>query len=155
MMEEDQKMRKNGTCDPSVDKRNTARMKQIVKNYGWPTYDLVEKDGAFAAWLLVQHADHDFAFQKKCLHLLDEAVKQGQADKTNLAYLTDRVLVHEGRKQLYGTQFYVSKRKFGPRPIKDRAKLDERRKAVGLEPFHKYERTMRKLQIKSPITKSM
>jgi len=156
MMKEDQKMRKSSAYDASVDKRNTARMKKIVRKYDWPTYDLVGKDGAFAAWLLVQHADYDLAFQKKCLHLLEEAVRQGQADKTNLAYLTDRVLVHEGKKQIYGTQFYSSESgKFGPRPIKDRPRLNKRRKSAGLEPFRQYERTMRKLQRKSSVTKGI
>lgn len=145
MMKRDQEMRNSGKYNSLIDKSNTASMKQIVRNYGWPGYQLVRKDGALAAWLLVQHADHDLVFQKKCLSLIENAVKRGQADKVSLAYLTDRVLVHEKKKQLYGTQFYLNKKgKYGPRPIKDLAKLDERRKVCGLEPFKKYEKTMQR-----------
>ena len=60
---------------------------------------------ADAAWLMAQHAIHDPEFQRECLGLLEAAVWQGEASPRNLAYLTDRVLVHEGRPQRYGTQF--------------------------------------------------
>jgi hypothetical protein len=50
-----------------------------------------------AAWLLVQHADHDPAFQRVCLELLGGAVRAGEADVRHHAYLTDRVLLAEGR----------------------------------------------------------
>ncbi|MBI4140643.1 hypothetical protein HY485_02280 [Candidatus Woesearchaeota archaeon] len=149
MMKEDQDMRRSmkrvEDYDISVDERNLKRMKEIVEMHGWPTYNSVGEDGAFAAWLLVQHADRDPEFQKRCLDLLEQAVKANQADKASLAYLTDRVLVHEGKKQVYGTQFYVDKKGvYGPRPIKDQKHLDERRAAVGLEPFVEYEAGLRK-----------
>jgi hypothetical protein len=68
---------------------------------------LVSVDGTQAAWLLIQHADHDPAFQRACLELLGHAVHAGEADATYHAYLTDRVLLAEG-KQLYRTQFMLS-----------------------------------------------
>ena len=46
-----------------VDERNTARLKEIIARYGWPTKAMVGWDGADAAWLLAQHADRDPAFQ--------------------------------------------------------------------------------------------
>src|SRR4051794_26575249 len=49
-----------------IDRDNTDRMKEIVKK-GWPGKSLVGRDGAQAAWILVQHADHDRSFQKECL----------------------------------------------------------------------------------------
>src|SRR5262249_32086483 len=88
-----------------VDARNRARMKEIVDHYGWPGKSLVGKDGANAAWLFVQHADPDPAFQKRCFGLLAEAVKKKEATPQHLAYLTDRVRVGEKAKQVYGTQF--------------------------------------------------
>src|SRR5437868_14544604 len=42
-----------------VDRKNTARLKEIVDRHGWPGKTLVGDDGARAAWLLVQHADKD------------------------------------------------------------------------------------------------
>ena len=50
-----------------ADTENTAWLKGIVNKQGWPTISDIGKDGFNAAWLLVQHADTDRAFQKQCL----------------------------------------------------------------------------------------
>jgi len=69
------------------DINNTVRMKEIIDQYGWPTYDLVGERSSNNAWLLVQHADRDPLFQMKCLPLLKTAVDEGQANPSNYAYL--------------------------------------------------------------------
>lgn len=91
-------------------------------------------DGASAAWLLVQHADDDAAFQERVLELMHGVVERGDADRSELAYLTDRVRVAHGRPQVYGTQFGRNV----PQPIEDPDQLDARRAAAGLEPFADY-----------------
>ena len=64
--------------------------------------------------------------------------------KTNIAYLKDRVLVNNGKKQLFGTQFYTNKKGiFGPRPIKDIKNLNKRRKEYGLPPFSEYKKLIK------------
>lgn len=76
--------------------------------------------------------------------LLHDAVTKGEAEKMHEAYLTDRVKVHDGESQLFGTQFYKKENgTYCPRPIEDIAHLDERRAAFGLEPFSEYEQRMR------------
>jgi hypothetical protein len=62
-----------------LDISNTARMKDIIAKYGWPGLTLVGPIGCQAAWLLIQHADHDRAFQKQCLILLEKAVENNEA----------------------------------------------------------------------------
>ena len=141
MYSEDQDMRLSGRHDNSLDIKNTNEMKKIVKKYGWLTYDLVGFTAAKGAWLLVQHADHDVEFQKKCLELMKEAVRKNQASKEDLAYLTDRVFVNTGKPQLYGTQFG----KKNPIPIKDKKNLDKRRVEMGLGKFKEYKNFMKKL----------
>ncbi len=121
-----------------VDRKNLVRMKQIVKRFGWPGKSLVGSDGAQAAWLLVQHADADVAFQKRCLALIIAAVKQGEASPEQMAYLTDRVRVAERKKQVYGTQFHEVNGKQEPFPIENEAQLDHRRKEVGMPPMAEY-----------------
>ena len=128
-----------------VDERNTARMKEVVAKYGWPGQSLVGKDGANAAWLLVQHADHDREFQRQCLKLLGDAVKGGEATGQQLAYLTDRVRVADKQPQLYGTQFTTVGGKFQPQPIEDEKNVDQRRKEIGLPPMAEYRRLMEKM----------
>ena len=54
----------------SVDNKNLTRLKEIVDQYGWPTYSLVGKEAANAAFLIVQHAVSDRPFMRKCLLLM-------------------------------------------------------------------------------------
>lgn len=143
----DQKIRrkamKTGIWDKKIDKKNTLEMREIIKKYGWPIINLVGKKASKNAWLLVQHADHDVKFQKKCLKLMEDIYKRNSnfINKTNIAYLRDRILVNEGKKQLFGTQFYTNKKGiFGVRPIKDIKNLDKKRKKYGLPPFSEYKK---------------
>ncbi|HXQ35582.1 MAG TPA: DUF6624 domain-containing protein, partial [Anaerolineales bacterium] len=92
------------------------------------------EDGAKAAFLIAQHSP-SLVFQKKCLALLEMAVNQDDGDVKNLAYLTDRVRVAEGRQQIYGTQGTEINGVIVPFPIEDEEHVDERRKAIGLEPI--------------------
>lgn len=125
-------LRKIGEKILDIDRRNTARMKEIIQKHGWPGKSLVGDDGASAAWLLVQHADQDRAFQKRCLTLLERAVKAQEASAHDLAYLTDRVLVAEKKKQVYGIQWRKVDGKWQPEPIEDEKNVDKRRKEMGL-----------------------
>lgn len=127
-----------------VDGRNTARMKEIIDRFGFPTRTMVGREGAGAAWLLVQHADADPKFQRRCLDMMSK-LPPDEYSRSNLAYLTDRVRVAEGKPQLYGTQFHTVDGKLVPRPIEDEANLDRRRKEVGLQSMAEYTKLMRGL----------
>jgi hypothetical protein len=113
-----------------VDRANTARMREIVAEYGWPGYALAGTDGAHAAWLLVQHAPDDF--QEECLPLLENAVARGDAAPRDLAYLTDRVLMQRGEPQVYGTQYLIVDGRLNLWTVRDPDRLDQRRAALGL-----------------------
>jgi len=152
MIELMQKGQKPGSPPPAefklveeIDTANTQRLKEIVAKRGWPGVSLVGKDGASAAWLLVQHADRDREFQKKCLGLMKELLPKGEVSKPNFAYLTDRVLVAEKKQQLYGTQFHTVAGKLVPQPIEDEAKVDARRKEMGLGTLEEYRAQMEKM----------
>jgi hypothetical protein len=119
----------------AVDAEHTARMKAIIAEHGWPGVRLVRRDGAEAAWLLVQHADQDVAFQRQCLALLEAAAARGEVPKSNVAYLTDRVLTNEGKEQLYGTQSWNEGGVEYLQPLQDPEHVNERRRAVGLGPL--------------------
>jgi hypothetical protein len=122
----------------AVDAADTARMKVIVAEHGWPTRSMVGADGEDAAWLLVQHADADAVFQRGCLVLLSAAVRDGEARPSHIAYLTDRVAVADHKPQTYGTQFVGRE----PYPIADAEHVDERRGAVGLSSMADYRKAM-------------
>jgi len=142
--------------DSRIDRENTARLEEIVDRWGWPDVSLVGEDGAHAAWLLVQHADHRPDFQERCLPLLAEAAERGQVSKGDVAYLTDRVRVKLGRPQVYGTQYAGERTEGGtfvslPPLVEDVEGLDVRRAAVGLGPWIEYERSMARLQGREPF----
>lgn len=123
-----------------VDAENSIRMREILDEFGWPGWSLVGRDGAEAAWVLVQHADLDLDLQKRGLELLEAAVAEGDASPGDLAYLTDRILVAEGKPQIYGTQIAIDENGvIAPRtPIEDEENVDARRKAMGLGTLDEY-----------------
>ena len=127
-----QEMRQWAELVEPVDRANTARMREIVGEHGWPGQHLVGEAGAHAAWLLVQHAPPDF--QEECLSLMEDAVAREDASPRDLAYLTDRVLMHRGEPQIYGTQYMVRDGVPTLWAVQDPDGLDARRAALGLEP---------------------
>ena len=116
----------------AIDADNVSWLKDVVAEVGWPGQSMVGEDGAHAAWLLAQHADQDPAFQRRCLELLTQAVASGEAAPAALAYLTDRVLLAEGKAQEYGTQFLAGESGWTPRRLRDPEHVDERRAAMSL-----------------------
>lgn len=124
-----------------IDAQNKKRMKEIIDQHGWPGASLVGKDGANAAWLLVQHADTDRPFQQKCLDLM-KAMPTGEVEKKNIAYLTDRVLVGTKKKQRYGTQL---DNKCEPQPMEDPDNVDKRRAEMGLGTMAEYVKQAKKM----------
>ncbi len=120
----------------AVHEKNTARIKEIIDQYGWPGFKKVGKEGSKAAWLIVQHAVLDKDFMDKCLALLKEASTRGEAEGWYLAYLQDRVLTMSGKQQIYGTQHDIDDNGIAyPLPIEDAEKVAGLRKEIGLEPL--------------------
>ena len=121
-----------------VDAANTKRMNEVVERYGWPTRAQVGPDGSKAAWLLVQHASRDPAFQHRCLDLM-EALGRDEVPGESIALLTDRVRLAEHREQWYGSQLEGDCRVgYRLRPVEDEANLDARRARLDLPPMADY-----------------
>ena len=53
--------------------KQANRIREIVSEYGWPTIDMVGKEASQAAWIIVQHADYDKAFQERMLKIMHRA----------------------------------------------------------------------------------
>ncbi len=82
------------------------------------------------------------AFQRKCLTLMNAELDRKEVFPGNVAYLTERVLVNEGRLQLYGTQFESIRGGFRMRPVLEPEHLDQRRAKMGLSSMKKYREMM-------------
>ncbi|HSO75448.1 MAG TPA: DUF6624 domain-containing protein [Blastocatellia bacterium] len=124
-----------------IDKKNLARLEQIIKVNGWPRKSVVGSTASLAAFLILQHADYEY--QKKYFPLVNEALKKGEIEPSRVALLEDRILVREGKEQIYGTQLKRNETtgKYELSPIKDEENLDKRRAAVGLSPIAEYLKT--------------
>ncbi len=119
-----------------VHQKHGARLAEIIDEHGWPVKSLVGADGAEAAWLIVQHDIGNPSLQRRCLKLIGEAVKRGEAPAWQMALLTDRIRVFEGRPQIYGTQYdWDEHGEMSPCEIEDAENVDERRRSVGLSPL--------------------
>lgn len=120
----------------AIDGENLKQFKEIIAACGWPT----TKKDSHGAWLLSQHADSDLDFQRQARALLDASVKAGIGAARDLAYLSDRIAANEGRLQEYGTQFSRPDRcHLVMEPVDDRAMVNRRRLAVGLQSLEEYE----------------
>ena len=109
----------------------------------WPGRRLVGDDGSRAAWLIAQYSIEDPGLQKRCLEALDVAVAYGDADPVHYAYLLDRVRMADGLDQLYGSQFVTgADGELTPWPVDDPAKVEERRRRLGLPPFAEHAAAM-------------
>jgi hypothetical protein len=124
----------------AIDKLNMARLAAIIARYGWPGMRFAGAEYAGNAFLVLQHADT--ASQRSYLPLLRAASARGDFPASDLAMLEDRVLMAEGKPQLYGTQFAPGQ-PLRLYTVADEAHLDQRRRDMGLPPMSEYLQMMR------------
>ncbi|ATC33907.1 hypothetical protein CA606_17115 [Caulobacter vibrioides] len=122
-----------------VSRDNAEWLKTEIRSRGWFTLSADGPDADRAAWLMVQHSDHDPAFQREALALLTRLKDQNETSKRNYAYLYDRLAANEGRNQLYATQARCRAGQREPHPAVDQPEgLEARRAAMGLETLEAY-----------------
>jgi hypothetical protein len=134
----------------AIDSANTTWLKDVVARRGWPGRSLVGADASNAAFLIVQHAVQDSAFQARALALMEHGVPTGEVSGSDVAMLADRVAVHRGQLQRYGTQAKLLNGRIVLEPIADSAHVDQRRAAIGLPPLRQYVRALDSLYTAQP-----
>ncbi len=132
-----------------IDTANRTWLKKVVEEAGWPVKSQVGKDGANAAWLLLQHADDDPQFQAHCLALMKQA-PAGEVDAKDVAMLTDRVMVKQTGKQLYGTQVKMMNGQCEVIPLAEPDRVDQLRQQVGFPPLAEYLKFVEQMYTKGP-----
>ncbi|GAB2856741.1 DUF6624 domain-containing protein [Hymenobacter ruber] len=121
-----------------TDSANQVRVKQILKQYGYPGKTLVGEPTNEAAWYVIQHSDDIGQY----LPLIKKAAGKGELPFYLYAQMLDRQLMRAGKAQLYGTQAFgynvlnpqTGRREAQPPfvwPIKDPQQVNERRKKAG------------------------
>ncbi|MEW5675469.1 DUF6624 domain-containing protein [Flavobacterium enshiense] len=122
-----------------VSKDNLIIAKKYFKEYGFPGIKENGKETALNFWLIVQHGDHDVAFQKKVLNAMKRELKTQNVSSRNFAYLYDRVKKNENKPQLYGTQMvWDNKGVHSPYKLEAPETVNKRRAEMGLESIEDY-----------------
>jgi hypothetical protein len=139
---EDQRARQGTEPFGGLDRQHADELMGYLERYGWIRISEFGKEADRDAWLIVQHATHDLAFQERVLATLETLVKGGETSKSNYAYLYDRVAMNTNRPQRYGTQGSCEGTVWEPIELESRVNLDQLRREIGLGPFEEYRRQM-------------
>jgi hypothetical protein len=144
----DQRARKDYLAaphDPAVarrvdqlDAQNLDWLKALVRDRGIPTAEQVGENGLKWAWLLIQHADRDPGFQATVLPMFVKRYEAGELSGDDIARLTDRILLAQGKPQRFGTQFNWWSGQFERRQANEIAEIDAHRRELGLMPLTDY-----------------
>lgn len=113
-----------------TDEANQRELEHLLNQCGWPGM-LDKKRAAFSAFLIIQHAPLDY--QLKYFEMVKSANGRGEISNEKFVWLVDRILVKQGKPQLYGTEFEYGSNKVAP--IMDPKNLNARRKKMGLLPI--------------------
>lgn len=121
-----------------TDSLNMLRLEEIFNKYGWTGKQLIGTEGADNVFIMILHAP--LSYQKKYFEMIKTAVDKGDIPKSSIAYLTDKILTKEGKKQLYGTQLKYSHqtKSYEFKPIEDEKNVNVRRNEFGLGPIEDY-----------------
>ncbi|HTJ72685.1 MAG TPA: DUF6624 domain-containing protein [Actinospica sp.] len=115
---------------------NTEFLRNLIALPGWPTTRRFgEYAQAAAGWLLAFSARIDPGFQRRCLLLLAQLLETGEVEGDFYGFTVDRVLVSQGRRQLYGTQVHGDHPRLRSDEVEDPLRLNARRTQIGLEPL--------------------
>ena len=121
-----------------ADSINLIQVEAIIEKYGWLGYAQIGSQANTTLFTVIQHSNLET--WRKYFPVMQVAVKNGKAKATQLALLQDRLDLHEGRKQNYGSQIIWSfeRNKYVVLPLNDPDNVDKRRATVGLSTLAEY-----------------
>jgi hypothetical protein len=117
-----------------IDSANQVQVKYILNKYGWLPQSKVGEKAADAIFYVVQHADMELI--RQYLPTLKKLARQKEAKMTHAAMMEDRLLMYDGKKQIYGTQATSRLRVDGRAtiwPIQSPSKVNQLRKEARFE----------------------
>lgn len=121
-----------------IDSINQIYAFEFLDKYGYPTYTRDGKKVCEGVFYILQHSDQQN--MKRYIGELKAAAYQGEASLTHFALMQDRILMNDGKKQIYGSQCaprkdengYVTDKIF-VWPIRNNEIVDSLRKAMGFK----------------------
>lgn len=134
VLESDQRIRKSNEFIKYAkeDHRNQELVISIIEKCGMPTLKEVDQRQMDAIWLGLQHSTKEI--RKKYFSYIEKAVKNGDLSKQQYALMKDRMLMDEGKPQIYGSQIENGKLY----KLENPKTVNERRKEMGMESIEDY-----------------
>jgi hypothetical protein len=120
-----------------IDSCNLVQIEGIIAKYGWLGMTVVGPSGNNTFFFVIQHSD--LATQIKYFPLLEESVKAGESKRSHLALMKDRILMRQGKNQIYGSQVVLNtagEQEFYP--IEDEKNVNKRRAEMGMTTLEEY-----------------
>lgn len=85
-----------------TDSSNQSRILPILEQYGWLPKSKIGEKASSAIYLVIQHSNLETI--EKYLPQMEKLARKGEANARSAAIMRDRLLMFQGKKQLYGTQ---------------------------------------------------
>jgi len=119
----------------TMDTTNLSIIVDIIKKYGWPTFEMVgTKTNVVDLILWHNRNTYDTTANWKFLKdIINRQIKLGKLPPDWSASYDDYVFYKKNKQQLYGTTLYYSNGKKSYLPIYDIKNVDKRRREIGLE----------------------
>lgn len=124
----------------SVGLDNQKRIKTLYSKYGYLGFKEVGNENSVKFWLPIQHADNDVAFQKKMLKELRKQIQNNNANKSDYAFLEDRIAINTNKKQRFGSQVTYNEagQAIPKNGLLDSVNIDKFRAEYNLPSFKEY-----------------
>ncbi|HMT27896.1 MAG TPA: hypothetical protein PKD91_01320 [Bacteroidia bacterium] len=120
-----------------IDSTNLIQVEALIAKYGWMGRSFVGDRGNSALFMVIQHSDLET--QLKYFPLLQQSVAIGESRPSNLALMQDRILMRQGKPQIYGSQVVFNEA--GEQvfyQIEDEKNVNVRRAKMGMQPLEEY-----------------
>ena len=134
-------IQKYGVESPQMDTLNAqilefdslalAYVTNVLENHGWLGKSTIGEAGNQALFVTIQHASSEL--RKKYFPMLAQSAALNESDPSSMATMLDRMLVDEGKPQIYGTQSRMVDGELKLYPIEDPKNVNKKRKKVGLK----------------------
>ena len=117
-----------------ADSSNQQHVIRLLNSHGWLEKSKIGEKAADALFYIIQHAD--IKIMEQYFDQLKALANDNEADKVSAAMMEDRILMYNGKKQIYGTQAKSRVKVDGTSeyfiwPIEDATHVITRRSDVG------------------------
>jgi len=110
----------------NIRNENQVALQAMIEKNGFPTISKVGDDACYAAFKIIENSTHNVMFQENCLKIMLEEYKTGEIPPQYIAILQDKILIANGKKQIFGTQISEKSKKQKIEPVIDKDKLNSR-----------------------------